>query len=221
MQKRNKLLCPSIMNLPVDNLREEIVALDRAGIDVFHLDIMDGSFVPNFGMSFAEIDLIRSATDKLLDCHMMVQNPIRYVDMVAEHGCDIIYIHPESDPMPTVTLAKIKALGKKAGIVINPGTPLCMVRELYPLIDYFMVMAVNPGFCGQPYLDYVEPKILQLAEERERDGLDFGIVIDGGINPPILKRLYERGVEGFVLGNLILFRQDEDYETIVKNIRRM
>lgn len=217
--QREKLLCPSILNLPIEHLYDEIVALDRAGTDIFHLDIMDGCFVPNFGMSFADIDVVRSATDKLLDCHMMVQNPIRYVDLVAEHGCDIIYIHPEADPMPPVTLAKIRALGKKAGIVINPGTSLSSVQELYPLIDYFMIMSVNPGFCGQPYLDFVEPKIEQLVKNREKWG--FNIVIDGGVDTTVLTRLYQKGVEGFVLGNLILFKQQKDYAAIMREIRKI
>lgn len=217
--QREKLLCPSILNLKMDGLRDEIIALDKAGTDIFHLDIMDGSFVPNFGMSFADIDVVRQATDKLIDCHMMVQDPIRYVDMVAEHGCDIIYIHAEADPQPPVTLARIHTLGKKAGIVINPGTSLASVQELYPLIDYFMVMAVNPGFCGQPYLDFVEPKIEQLVADRKKWG--FHIVIDGGVDATVLKRLYQKGVEGFVLGNLILFKQQEDYAAIMNSIRKM
>lgn len=219
MKPQDKLLCPSILNLKAEYMREEIIELDQAGVDIFHLDLMDGCFVPNFGMSFADIDLVRSATNKRIDCHMMVQNPIRYVEVVAEHGCDIIYIHPEADPMPTATLAKIKALGKQAGIVINPGTALETVRELYPLIDYFMIMAVNPGFCAQPYLDFVEPKIERLVSERDQWG--FHIVIDGGVNPTVLKRLYKKGVEGFVLGNLILFQQNRPYDAIVNDIRRM
>ena len=212
-----KLLCPSILNLPIEGMREEIIALDAADVDIFHIDIMDGHFTPSFGMAIREIDLVRKYTNKLLDCHMMVLDPIRYVELVAQHGCDIIYIHPEADRIPTMTLAKIKALGKKAGIVINPGTSLESVRPMYPLLDYFMVMTVNPGFAGQPYLDYVEPKIDQLLKEREDWG--FHIVIDGGVDETVMRRLYNKGVEGFVLGKQLLFEQGRPYSECVDFIR--
>lgn len=215
-----KILCPSIMNLDTEELKAQIQLLDVSGVDIFHLDLMDGSFVPNFGMSLAEIAVVRRYTNKPLDIHMMVNNPIRYINLMADIGIDIIYIHPESDPQPALTLQKIKELGKKAGIVINPGTSLESIRALYPLIDYLMIMTVNPGFCGQSYLPWLEGKILQAVNERKPWG--FPIVIDGGVDKEVMTRLSYFGVEGYVLGRLILFEQAEkDYRKLVEWMRTL
>ena len=216
----HKILCPSIMNLSIDTLPQQIEKLNQADIDIYHIDIMDGNFVPNFGMSPREIEMIRAMTDKEIDVHLMVENPGRYIEMFADLGCDIIYIHLESDPLPTVTLDRIRKLGKKAGLVINPGTPIEQIRPLYALIDYLMIMSVNPGFCGQSYLEYVEPKIIEIAKDQQK--YSFHIVIDGGVNKEIVTRLSKYGVEGYVLGNLILFKQEEtDYKKIVNEIREL
>lgn len=213
-----KLLCPSLMNIDSEALASEVRKLDKAGCDIFHLDLMDGHFVPNFGMSLSEFSVVRRNTKKLLDVHMMVENPIRYVPLMIELGCDIIYIHPEADPMPSLTLQRIRESGKKAGIVINPSTSLDSVSPLFPLIDYLMIMTVNPGFCGQAYLPYVEPKILQAVEMRKH--WNFPIVIDGGVDRAVMTRLSAAGVEGFVLGRLILFDQEEtDYGKLVSMMR--
>lgn len=212
-----KLLCPSLLNLHDDCLRDEIRALDRSGADILHLDVMDGSYVPNFGMSFREIETVRANTSLPLDLHMMMRDPHRYVRRYAECGVDIIYIHPDSEAVPTETLALIRALGKQPGIVLNPGLSLESVRELLPLVDYVLVMAVNPGFAGRDYLLYVEDKIERLVALRPQYG--FRIVIDGGVTWDILRRLWRKGVEGFVLGRQILFDQPEDYATIIRRVR--
>lgn len=212
-----KLLCPSLLNLHDDCLRDEIRALDRSGADILHLDVMDGSYVPNFGMSFREIETVRANTSLPLDLHMMMRDPRRYVRRYAECGVDIIYIHPDSEAVPTETLALIRDLGKKPGIVLNPGISLESVRELLPLVDYVLVMTVNPGFAGRDYLPYVENKIERLVALRPQYG--FHIVIDGGVTWDILRRLWRKGVEGFVLGRQILFDQPEDYATIIRRVR--
>ncbi|MFA6682276.1 MAG: ribulose-phosphate 3-epimerase [Sphaerochaeta sp.] len=215
-----KLLCPSIMNLDTEDLVDQVKRLDAAETDIFHLDLMDGSFVPNFGMSLNEFKVVRRHTDKPLDVHMMVQNPIRYIRLMADYGLDIIYIHPESDPMPSLTLQRIRDMGKKAGLVINPGTSMESIRALYPLIDYLMIMTVNPGFCGQLYLPWIDQKIEQAVEERKPWG--FPIVIDGGVDKTVMTRLASKGVEGFVLGRLILFDQTEkDYTKLMQWMRTL
>lgn len=216
----NKILCPSLLNLDVEMLKEEVIKLDKAGIDIFHLDLMDGNFVPNFGLSLSDIDIVRRNTSKLIDIHLMIDNPQRYIKLVADHGCDIIYIHPESDLIPTATLQSIKDLGKKAGLVINPGTSLESIKYMYPLIDYLMIMTVNPGFCGQLYMDYVEPKIEEALIAQKEWG--FHLLIDGGVDKEVMQRLSKKGLEGYVIGNLILFKQEEkDYEKLIKMMREL
>ena len=143
------------MNLSVDGLKEEILKIDKSDIDIFHLDLMDGTFVPNFGMSVREIDLVRKYTQKPIDCHMMVMNPGRYVEMMAAHGVNIVYIHPESELIPSETLDKIHKLGMKAGIVLNPCTSISQILPLLPQCEYVMMMGVNPGFAGRDFMDYL------------------------------------------------------------------
>ncbi|MBS6999457.1 MAG: ribulose-phosphate 3-epimerase, partial [Lachnospiraceae bacterium] len=152
-----KLLCPSLLNLSMDYLKDEIMRLDVSGADILHIDVMDGHYVPNFGMSFQDIETIRKNTSLKLDVHMMMYNPGRYIERYAEFGADIIYIHPDSETIPTETLCRIRKLGKAPGIVINPGISLDSIQELLSLVDYVLVMTVNPGFAGRDYLHFVEP----------------------------------------------------------------
>jgi ribulose-phosphate 3-epimerase len=181
---------------------------------------MDGGFVPNFGLSLQDMDVVRNNTDKLIDVHLMVNEPGRYVQMFAERGADIIYIHPESEAHPAGSLAKIRGAGKAPGIAVNPGTSIAAVEELFPFVDYVMVMAVHPGIAGQPYIDAVEPKIRKLAGLKDEWG--FKLMVDGGVNWEVMKRLSGLGVEGYVLGNLILFKQDEtDYGVLMDRMRAL
>lgn len=141
------------------------------------------------------------------------------VSPYAECGVDILYIHPDSEAIPTETLALIRSLGKRPGIVLNPGVSLESVRELFPLVDYVLVMTVNPGFAGRDYLPYVENKIERLVALRRQYG--FHIVIDGGVTWEILSRLWNKGGEGFVLGKQILFGQDRPYADIIRQVRAL
>ncbi|MGN1140824.1 MAG: ribulose-phosphate 3-epimerase [Oliverpabstia sp.] len=213
-----KLLCPSLLNLSDDYLKDEIVRLDRCGADILHIDVMDGEYVPNFGMSFKEIETVRANTSLPLDLHMMMMRPGRYIRRYADYGVNIIYIHPDSEVVPTETLLMIRELGIHPGIVINPGVSLESVSELFSLVDYVLVMTVNPGFAGRDYLPWVEPKIEKLVEIRKK--YQFHIVIDGGVTWEIMERLWQKGIEGFVLGKQILFGQTEDYKTIIDKVRK-
>ncbi len=213
-----KLLCPSMMCADFSNLERATRDLDKAGVDIFHMDFMDGSFVPNFGMGLQDFELVRSTTQKQVDVHLMIQNPGNYVDMFADLGADIIYIHPEADQQPARTLASINQKGKQAGIAINPGTAVETIQELLPLIDYVMVMTVNPGFAGQKYLDYVDNKIEKLVELSSTYG--FEVMVDGAISPENIDKLSQLGVTGFVLGTSALFNKPDSYQDIVIELKK-
>lgn len=210
-----KLLCPSMMCADFSNLKKNVEELDQAGSDIFHMDFMDGSFVPNFGMGLQDFELVRSVTDKPVDVHLMIQEPYRYVEKFADLGADIIYIHPEADQQPARTLDAIHQKGKKAGIAINPGTSVEMIQDLLALVDYVMVMTVHPGFSGQQYLEYTYPKIEKLVALSKNS--DYKVMVDGAISPKKVIKLSEVGVTGFVLGTSALFGKPETYsETIAK-----
>lgn len=212
-----KILCPSIMCANFSNLEGEIKALDSAGIDIFHIDIMDGSFVPNFAMGLQDFECIRSMTDKLIDVHLMIKNPGRYVEIFADKGADIIYIHPESENNVARTLEKIKVKGKKAGIALNPGTSVSSIKELLNIADYVMVMTVNPGFSGQKFLNYTISKIEELAKLSGK--YNFKLMVDGAISSQKVKSLSKIGVNGFILGTSSLFNKEEPYREIIKKLR--
>lgn len=220
MSKERKILCPSILNLPIDRLKEEIIELDHADVDIFHVDIMDGSFVPSFGMSLRELEMIRLHTQKLVDCHMMVREPHLHVENVARCGADIIYIHPESEICPSETLDMIHGFGKLAGLVLNPCTSLESVKDMLPTVDYVMMMGVNPGYAGRSYLGYLDGKFARLSEIRKL--YHFKVVLDGGATCQVIKKLYhDYGVEGFVLGRQELFFQKRTYRESVDLIRSL
>lgn len=213
----SRIICPSMMCANYDSLKEEVIKLDLAGTDIFHIDIMDGSFVPNFGMGTQDIECIRKNTKKLIDAHLMIENPGNYVEMFADLGVDIIYIHPEADKHPARALGKIKGKNKSAGIAIDPGTSIETIEELLPLIDYVMVMTVNPGFAGQKYLEFVNNKIKKLVDLKQK--FDFKIMVDGAISVEKINELSDLGVDGFILGTSALFGKEEDYVTIIKRLK--
>ena len=150
-----KLLCASMMCAHFGNLEEEIKLLEKSGIDIFHLDIMDGIFVPNFGMGIQDVEYICQHANIPCDVHLMISHPYNYVEKFIELGADIIYIHPESDKHACRTLQKIKDLGALAGIAINPETSFETVKNILYLCDYVLIMNVSPGFVGQKYLEFI------------------------------------------------------------------
>ena len=199
-----RLLCPSMMCANYGHLADEVRALDDAGVDIFHCDIMDGTFVPNFTMGVMDVETIRRYTDKLVDCHLMVENPASKVDWFIQAGANIIYIHPESERYVVKTLAHIKEMGAYAGIAVNPDTSVASISEILNLCDYVLVMTVNPGFAGQSFIDFTRKKVEQLIQLKEQYG--FKVMIDGHCSPEVIEDLSNLGADGFILGSSALFR---------------
>lgn len=212
------LLCSSMMCADFGALRDEVQVLDTAGVDIFHCDIMDGTFVPNITMGLMDVKAIRAATDKPIDCHLMVENPSAKVDLFLDAGVDIIYIHPESERYVVKTLAHIKERGASAGLVINPDTSIETVSEMLNLADYVMVMTVNPGFAGQKFIDFIAKKIDRLAALKNEYG--FKLMIDGACSPARVREFSARGVDGFVLGTSALFGKGKPYAECLEDLRQ-
>lgn len=220
--KKEKLLCPSMMCANFGNLQAEVDQLEEAGADVFHLDVMDGQFVPNFGMGLQDIEFICKRAHIKKDLHLMIENPGDYVDRFADLGINIMYIHPEVDVHSMRTIQRIKDRGVKAGIAMNPGTAVDTVRPLLSSVDYVLVMSVNPGFAGQTYIDCVDEKIDELVQlEKTHENYEFEIVLDGACAPSRIANLSAIGVKGFVLGTSALFGKEASYETIMKSLREL
>ena len=212
-----RLLCPSMMCANYGHLAAEVRALDDAGVDIFHCDIMDGSFVPNFTMGVMDVQTIRRYTDRPVDCHLMIENPGSKVDWFIRAGANIVYIHPESERYVVKTLAHIKEMGAAAGIAVNPDTSVASISEILNLCDYVMVMTVNPGFAGQGFIDFTRRKVQQLAQLKDQYG--YRLMIDGHCSPDVIRDLSSVGADGFILGTSALFRKGKSYAELIAALR--
>ncbi len=211
-----KILSASMMCANYGHLETEMKDLEAAGVDMLHIDIMDGSFVPNFGMGLQDAQYLCKNSSIPCDIHLMVNNPGQYVKLFAGIGAKIIYVHYEADKHITRTLQAIIDAGVKTGIAINPGTSFEMIQDILPLIDYVMVMTVNPGFAGQTYLPFVDTKIKKLAAHK--DEYNYKIIIDGACSVDKVKSLNHLA-DGFILGTSALFNQDVDYLEAISRLR--
>ncbi|HBT79235.1 MAG TPA: ribulose phosphate epimerase [Selenomonas sp.] len=214
-------LTASMMCADYRNLEHEVRALEYGGIDSFHIDIMDGRFVPNFAMSLNDMRCIRDLTYKPLDVHLMVEHPSNTIDLFIRNlrQGDTIYIHPEAEYHPSTTLQKVINAGLIPGIAINPGTSVETVYEMLRIVKKVLVMSVNPGNAGQMFLPYVGEKIQHLLDLREKMG--FEVYWDGACGADKIKTYAPLGVKGFVLGTTLLFGQERSYEETLRRVRAL
>ena len=205
-----KKILPSILSADFANLERDIKELENIGIDMFHIDVMDGNFVPNISFGFPIIEAIRPKTDKVFDCHLMIANPENYVEQFCKIGCDMISFHIEATNHADRLIQVIKDNGKKAGIVLNPQTSLESIKYLLPKVDYVLIMTVNPGFGGQKFIPEMLEKIEELAKIREEKNYNFLIEVDGGINVETSKACRDKGADILVCGSFLFGASDKE-----------
>lgn len=201
-------VAPSILSADLGRLAAEIADVERAGADWIHVDVMDGRFVPNITLGPVVVRAARAATALPLDVHLMIVEPDRYVEAFAEAGADVISVHAEACRHLQRTLSQIRALGKRAGVVLNPHTSEEAVRYVLGDVDLILVMSVNPGFGGQAFLPAVLPKIRALRSMIEAEGLDVDLEVDGGVAPNTAKRVVDAGARVLVAGSAVFGEPD-------------
>jgi ribulose-phosphate 3-epimerase len=206
-------LAPSILSADFARLGEQVRSASEGGARVVHVDIMDGHFVPNLTIGPPVVQSLRKVTDLPLDCHLMIENADSFIAAFAEAGANWISVHQEACRHLKRTLNLIKSHGCLAGVVINPATPVDALSEVLDIVDYVLVMSVNPGFGGQKFIPSVLHKVRQLTEIRSRRGLQFRIEIDGGVALDTIADVVRAGVEILVAGNAVFGRGDPKKNT--------
>lgn len=210
-------IAPSLLSADFSRLREEVEAAERGGADLFHLDVMDGHFVPNLTFGPMLVRAVRKLTSLTLDTHLMIENPEKYIAEFADAGSDVITIHVEASADPKRDLRLIAEKGKKRGVTLNPDTPLERVADYLDEIDLLLFMSVFPGFAGQSFIPGVLPKIEEAHRIRAKRSLGFLIEIDGGIGPSTAAAAKKSGAEILVAGSSVF--KSPDYAGAIRAIR--
>ncbi len=217
--QKSTVIAPSILSADFSRLGEDVKAVDEAGADWIHVDVMDGRFVPNITIGPLIVEALRPVTQKPLDVHLMIVEPEKYVADFAKAGADIISVHAEHNASPHLhrTLCQIKECGKQAGVVLNPSTPLELIDYVLEVCDLVLIMSVNPGFGGQSFIPAVLPKIRKLRQICDERGLDPWIEVDGGLKANNTWQVLEAGANAIVAGSAVF--NAPDYKAAIEGIR--
>lgn len=196
-------LSPSLLASDFARLGEQVALLDESGAQYVHIDVMDGNFVPSISMGLPVIKSIRSCSERIFDVHLMIDEPVRYIDDFVEAGADLITVHAEACGHLDRTVEAIKETGVLAGVALNPATPLTILDYILPKLDMVLLMSVNPGFGGQKYIPYTTEKIRDLKKKIDRSGQQIDIEVDGGVNLNNVREIMDAGANIIVAGTAV------------------